>query len=94
MARYFGACELVLATETLQYSDYAKYDSEMFDPPARLKRSRRGLPPGVPAGLRVGGAFGGVMNPSRSPSLAIAAVPLGATALLLSKVNEIIMVYV
>ena len=44
MARYFGACELVLATETLQYSDYAKYDSEMFDPPARLQRRAEVFP--------------------------------------------------
>lgn len=42
--RYFGSCELLLATETMQYSDYAKYDSEMFDAPARQKRHAEVFP--------------------------------------------------
>ena len=35
---HFGACELLLCTETLQFSDYDKYESEMFDKEARIKR--------------------------------------------------------
>lgn len=34
----FGACELLLSTDTLQYSDYDAYESEMFDKEAKLKR--------------------------------------------------------
>lgn len=35
---HFGACELLLSTDTLQYSDYDKYESEMFDKQAKIKR--------------------------------------------------------
>ncbi len=31
LERHFGPCELLLATNTLQYSDYSKYESELFD---------------------------------------------------------------
>ena len=33
-----GPCELLLSTDTLQYSDYDKYESEMFDKQAKAKR--------------------------------------------------------
>jgi hypothetical protein len=35
---HFGACELLLSTDTLQYSDYDKYESEMFEKEAKYKR--------------------------------------------------------
>jgi multimeric flavodoxin WrbA len=35
---HFGACELMLSTDTLQYSDYDKYESEIFDKNAKIKR--------------------------------------------------------
>jgi len=38
LERMLGPCQLLLATGTMQYSDYAKYESEMFDPQARIKR--------------------------------------------------------
>ena len=38
LERYFGACELLLSTDTLQYSDYDKYESGMFDKEAKVKR--------------------------------------------------------
>jgi hypothetical protein len=34
----FGECELLLATDTLQYDDYDKYESEAFDKEAKIKR--------------------------------------------------------
>ena len=34
----FGDCELMLCTDTLQYDDYDKYESEAFDGKAKLKR--------------------------------------------------------
>jgi multimeric flavodoxin WrbA len=36
MERHFGSCELLLATNTLQYSDYDKYESERFDKTEKL----------------------------------------------------------
>jgi len=35
---HFGACELLLSTDTKQYSDYDKYESEMFDKEKKIKR--------------------------------------------------------
>lgn len=40
----FGACELLLSTDTLQYSDYNKYESEMFDTEAKVKRHAEFFP--------------------------------------------------
>jgi multimeric flavodoxin WrbA len=40
----FGECELMLCTDTLQYDDYAKYDSEAFDEKAKLKRHKEVFP--------------------------------------------------
>ena len=41
---HFGACELLLSTDTLQYSDYGKYESEMFDTEAKIKRHAEVFP--------------------------------------------------
>lgn len=43
-ARHFGACELLLSTDTLQYSDYDKFASERFDKEAKLKRHAEVFP--------------------------------------------------
>lgn len=40
----FGECELMLCTDTLQYDDYDKYDSEAFDAREKLKRHREVFP--------------------------------------------------
>lgn len=39
-----GPCELLLSTDTLQYSDYDKYESEMFDKEAKAKRHAEVFP--------------------------------------------------
>lgn len=44
LERYFGPCELLLSTDTLQYSDYEKYESEMFDEKAKVKRHAEVFP--------------------------------------------------
>jgi multimeric flavodoxin WrbA len=36
----FGECELMLCTDTLQYEDYDRYESEAFDGTAKLKRHK------------------------------------------------------
>jgi len=40
----FGACELLLSTDTLQYGDYDKFESEMFDKEAKYKRHEEVFP--------------------------------------------------
>jgi len=40
----FGSCELLLSTDTLQYSDYDKYESEIFDKEAKVKRHAEVFP--------------------------------------------------
>ena len=32
MARIFGSCESMFVTDTLQFDDYSKYVSTLFDP--------------------------------------------------------------
>lgn len=39
-----GACELFLSTDTLQYDDYDKYESAMFDKVAKAKRHAEVFP--------------------------------------------------
>jgi multimeric flavodoxin WrbA len=41
---HFGACEVLLSTDTLQYSDYDKYESEMFDAHAKVRRHAEVFP--------------------------------------------------
>ena len=40
----FGDCELLLSTDTLQYSDYSKYESKAFDGEAKRKRREEIFP--------------------------------------------------
>ena len=40
----FGKCELLLSTDTLQYDDYDKYESDAFDGEAKLKRRNEEFP--------------------------------------------------
>ena len=40
----FGECELLLSSDTLQYDDYDKYESEAFDEKAKLKRRKEEFP--------------------------------------------------
>lgn len=44
LAMHFGACALLLSTDTLQYDDYDKYESEMFDKNAKTKRHAEVFP--------------------------------------------------
>ncbi len=39
-----GACELLLSTDTMQYSNYDEYESEMFDKEAKVKRHAEVFP--------------------------------------------------
>ena len=44
LEKHFGPCELLLATDTLQYSDYNRYESEMFDREAKIRRHAEVFP--------------------------------------------------
>jgi multimeric flavodoxin WrbA len=44
MARVFGNCEVLLSTDTLQFRDYSKYVSTLFDPVAKAKRREEVFP--------------------------------------------------
>ena len=41
---HFGACELLLSTDTLQYRDYDKFEAEMWDKAAKYKRHAEAFP--------------------------------------------------
>jgi multimeric flavodoxin WrbA len=44
MARVFGNCQILLSTDTLQFSDYSKYVSTLFDPVAKARRREEVFP--------------------------------------------------
>jgi len=44
LERHFGTCELLLCTDTLQFDDYSRYESEMFDREAKIKRHAEVFP--------------------------------------------------
>ena len=44
MTRVFGNCEVVLSTDTCQFSDYSKYVSTAFDPVAKARRREEVFP--------------------------------------------------
>lgn len=44
MERTFGSCETLLATDTLQFTDYTKYETGYFDADAKQRRHREVFP--------------------------------------------------
>jgi len=44
LERHFGSCEVQLSTDTLQFSDYDKYESERFEKEAKAKRHAEVFP--------------------------------------------------
>ncbi len=44
LSRVFGNCELLLCTDTYQFSDYSKYVSTSWDPEAKKKRREEVFP--------------------------------------------------
>jgi multimeric flavodoxin WrbA len=53
--RHFGACELLVSTDTLQFSDYDKYESERFDRVAKAKRHAEVFPEDCKRAFELGG---------------------------------------
>ena len=44
MARHFGACELLLCTDTYQFTDYDRYEHGLFDQEAKAQRRAEVFP--------------------------------------------------
>jgi multimeric flavodoxin WrbA len=44
LEKHFGTCELLLSTDTLQFTDYSRYESEMFDRQAKIRRHAEVFP--------------------------------------------------
>jgi hypothetical protein len=44
LEKQFGTCEQLLSTNTLQYSDYDQYESEVFDRDAKIRRHTEVFP--------------------------------------------------
>ncbi len=44
MGNAFGECELLLCTDTLQFDDYSKYLTEVWDADAKMKRHKEVFP--------------------------------------------------
>ncbi len=44
LENHFGPCELLLSTDTLQFSAYSRYESERFDVDAKIKRHAEVFP--------------------------------------------------
>jgi len=44
LERHFGPCELLVVTDTMQYDDYGKYESEKFDAEAKIRRHAEVFP--------------------------------------------------
>ena len=54
LERHFGPCEAMLATDTLQYDDYNKYEAEIFDGDAKQKRRHQDFPQECQRALAMG----------------------------------------
>lgn len=71
LERHFGSCELLLSTDTLQYSDYDKYESERFDKEAKAKRYAEVFPEDCRRAFELGVrmATGQIQKPEPMPKL-------------------------
>jgi multimeric flavodoxin WrbA len=54
MEMLFGSCELFLSCDTLQFDDYSKYDTDMWDVDAKQKRHREVFPEELEAAYALG----------------------------------------
>jgi len=69
LGMHFGACELLLSTDTLQYSDYDKYEAEAFDKNAKRQRHIEVFPDDCTRAFALGArmASGKVPDPKPMP---------------------------
>lgn len=60
LTRVFGNCEVLLSTDTYQFSDYSKYVSTSWDPVAKEKRHREVFPEDCKRAFEMGAKLGTV----------------------------------
>ncbi len=58
MGRIFGACEVLLVTDTYQFDDYSKYEASGHDPVAKAKRREEVWPQDLQKAFEVGVRLG------------------------------------
>ncbi len=54
MERLFGPCEVLLCTDTKQFDDYSRYEVDIFDVPAKLKRHEEVFPKDLQRAFKLG----------------------------------------
>ncbi|MDR0906821.1 MAG: flavodoxin family protein [Oscillospiraceae bacterium] len=54
MTRFIGPTELIEAVDTLQFDDYSKYETQMFNVAAKLRRNREVFPTDVKKAYKAG----------------------------------------
>jgi multimeric flavodoxin WrbA len=57
MARIFGHCETILATDTLQFDDYSQYEATLFDPVKKKQRREKIFPEDCQKAFDMGARF-------------------------------------
>jgi multimeric flavodoxin WrbA len=55
LKRFFGSSESLYVTDTLQFEDYSKYETDMFDAEAKVKRRREVFPEDCRKAYEMGG---------------------------------------
>jgi len=71
MSTIFGACELLLSTDTMQYGNYDNFESEIFDKDAKIKRHTEVFPADCSRAFELGVrmASGNIPEPKPAPWL-------------------------
>lgn len=67
LGMHFGACELLLSTDTLQYSDYDRFESELFDKEAKYKRHTEVFPDDCKRAFELGARMASGVVPEPEP---------------------------
>ena len=67
LGMHFGACELLLSIDTLQYGDYDKYESGMFDKEAKAKRHAEVFPEDCSRAFALGVRMASGKDPESEP---------------------------
>jgi len=69
MTRVFGNCEVLLSTDTLQFRDYSKYMSTLFDPAAKANLERRSSQRTASGHMNWGRSLPSQQRPSRNSTV-------------------------
>ncbi len=59
MERLFGSCEVFLCCDTMQFKDYAKYDTDVWDAAAKIKRHEEVFPQDLERAFALGAKLAG-----------------------------------